>query len=105
MTDACIVVFRETHVLFADGRPQALGGLLDFGDRAFVVLNTLGDCSRFGTAMLWAMKRMVKDHPPPLYAQCQAERYPQAPRLLTWLGFSPTDEILNGARVWARRCC
>lgn len=100
----CIVMFRETHVLYADGNAQALGGLIDCAGRSFVVLDTVGDCSAFGSAMLWAMRRMIRRQSGSLYAQCQVAKFPQAPRLLTWLGFSPTDELLNGARVWARHC-
>ena len=102
--DALIVRLEDAHVLHIggiNGKPMALGGVVRGDGRAFVLFNLLGDCAAFGAPMLWAMKRMIRRQPPPLYALCNEAKYPQAPRLLTWLGFSPTDEIMIGARVWA----
>ena len=95
-----IRVFREAHILYVDGLAVALGGLLEHEGRRFVVLDVTKGCEAYGLKMLLAMRRMIRAQSGKLYVQCQQQVYPQAPRLLTCLGFTPTDELLNGAQVW-----
>jgi len=94
----------EFHGLFHDGEPLALGGFQIRGDRTYVFLDVQGKAKQHGMRIVRAALKTLMERNETVYAPCAAHLHEGAERLLTWLGFRPTDEVLPSyageMRVW-----
>lgn len=98
---AFYVAAGEHTVLRVDGTAIALGAVRTIGDRAWVMLDLAPAARLHGVRLVRAVHRCCVSRNETLYAVCG---FPAAERLLTVLGFAPTDEtVAGGKRVWKWR--
>lgn len=88
----------EHHGLFVDGEPVALGGFQIRGDRTYAYLDVTPEVVQHGARVARAALRALMDRNETIYAPCAAHDQPKAERLLTWLGFRPTDDVFETGR-------
>jgi hypothetical protein len=85
-----------------NGKPVALGGFYRWNERLWATFEVRPGAKRAGTTIVLAVLRALKDRDEPVFVQCDFEEFPQAPRLLTVLGFEQTEEAFGGYIVWRR---
>lgn len=88
----------EHNVIRIDGQAVALGTLKTIGDRTWVMLDLAPDARKHGARVARALRRYFHDRNDTVYSVCG---FPAAERLLTLIGFAPTEEtVAGGKRVW-----
>ncbi len=88
----------EHHVIRVDGEAVALGALKTIGDRTWVMLDLTPAARAHGVRVARMLRRYFHDLNETVYSVCG---FPAAERLLTLVGFAPTEEtVASGKRVW-----
>ncbi len=88
----------EHVVIRIDGEAAALGAIKPIGDRAWVMLDLAPAAKAHGARVARSLRRYFHDRNDTFYAVCG---FPEAERLLTLVGFVPTEEtVAGGKRVW-----
>lgn len=91
----------EHFVLRVDGDAVAYVGVSRVGDRAWAMLNVLDGVRDHGLRVVRTIRRFLKDRNETTHVVCG---FPEAGRLLTILGFAPTEEtVADSKRVWRWR--
>jgi hypothetical protein len=79
----------------------ACGGTFQRDGRNWAFLDILSEVTpKEGVRIVRAVRRVVQHLQSEAVIICDEETYAAAPRLLRAVGFEPTEEIINGARVW-----
>lgn len=89
----------EAWVGIKDDRVVGIAGFRRDGDRVWGFLDLSGKPPPL--TMIKAIKRRLDETDEPVYVGCAEHLFPSAPKLLTLLGFAPTEETVQGMRVWA----
>lgn len=88
----------EHNVIRIDGKAVALGAIHAGDGRLWVMLNVAPHAKAYGTCIVRALYRYFHERNETVYAVCG---FSAAERLLTVLGFAPTEEtVAGGKRVW-----
>lgn len=92
----------ELVMLKVDGVGAAVGGFAkDAHGRLWAWLDTKpGIVAGNGRAVVRAVRRHLEAAGAPVFVHCHADKHPTAERLLTVLGFKPTEEVIDGKRIW-----
>jgi len=94
---------HDVQVAVVDGRPVAIGGLVEEDGRLWAFFNVRDGADAHSVRIVRLLHRglsrtaEVRDT---VFVACDAAQFPQAPRLLRLLGFTPTSETRNGLKVW-----
>ena len=103
-TDLEVAAFygQDTHhkVMLVDGVPVAMGATSRVNGRLWIMLKVKGAIgAKAGRQLFWATMKMLREigAAEPVFAVCQFE---SAERFLATLGFFPTQETIDGYRVW-----
>lgn len=92
---------ETTHkVMLVNGEPVAMTHCSRVNGRLWVMLKVNGQLStQHASKLFWAARHKLREigADEPAYTVCQ---FPSAERFLATLGFVPTDETLDGHRVW-----
>lgn len=81
--------------------PLAIGVLTRKDGRLWLAIDTKPGAGRYALKLVRAAVEMMKDRDEPVFALCQEQSFPDAPRLLRAIGFIKTDEVYkNIMQVW-----
>lgn len=83
-----------------DGIPVAMGAFHREGTRTWVFLNVKPHDDVPSIAIVRGLARGLRRRGGVIHCICDAEQFPNAPRLLRALGFRPTVEVRADKRVW-----
>lgn len=78
--------------------PTYDGTLLDYKARVIGFIDANPEAKCLGVNAILAIREFIRSKGRELYVQCDANNYPDAPRLLTVLGFKMTDEVQRDSR-------
>lgn len=82
-----------------DGRLCAIGSMHERKDGGAWATLQVRDV-RNPVALCRNIVRVFRASPGPIYAACQRDTFPKAPRLLWLLGCRPTGDTFQGMEVW-----
>lgn len=89
-------LFRENQCIAVSGTlvdPSHFGTIFENEGRIIGFLDTREKISDIAIHVVRMMRRHLLALGREVYVQCDVERHPQAPRLMTLLGFVPTGEM------------
>lgn len=92
----------DHRMLRVDGVAIACGIVVEDAERrSWGFLDIRADrVGNHGPKVVRAVRRYLDALGKPVLVLCHAEQFPTAPKLLTVLGFKPTDTYADGKRVW-----
>ena len=88
----------ETYLGFNADVPYVVAGFRREGQRLWAFLDPIGEVPAL--PLVKAIKAILNTKHEPVSVVCEKHKYPNAPRLLTLLGFKAVDEMQYGMRVW-----
>ena len=92
-------LFEDAWGAFEDETCVAIAGYLEWDGRLWVSFDVLKGGTEFGAAMVRALRRGLNVHNRTCCVQCDDVEMPKAKRLLTLLGFTPTNDFYPDARA------
>jgi hypothetical protein len=88
----------EHFVLRADGTAMAMVSIIKVADRKWASLTVVDGVKRHGLRVITSIRRALRDRNETTYVVCG---FPEAGRMLSILGFAPTEEtVADNKRVW-----
>jgi hypothetical protein len=100
--DEIVAIFRAGSadvMATIDGQPVAYARFVTVDDRRWAMMNLIASISPRDVArVFYALKRRLRQEPPPVYVLAQGV---SSTRLLRLLGMEPTGENTAGKDVWA----
>jgi len=103
-----LAFFREVipgWVIYHGGERVGMAGITynKLNDRWWAYLNINGDLDRAGgLRLVREMRAGLSNLAEDVYVLCDEGNHPSAPRLLSALGFEPTDEVEDNWPVWKK---
>jgi hypothetical protein len=90
----------EFTVMRIDGVAIAMAGVRRHGGRTWVMLDFAEGAEAHLIRIIRALKSHLRQHNETVYTICGAPDFPKAGRLLSMVGFAPTEEMVVDKRIW-----